>query len=75
MLSHEEHIQEYDNLGLELVRLLKNVADIYTGMQVDNSFDDDESWNHFSEAIEECMENLSSFEQFLDSVCVHGNEA
>ena len=73
MISHSERIQEYDNLGLELVRLLKAVADIYTEMQLENRFHDDDSLNALVSAIQDCMDNLTSFEEFLDRICVLGN--
>ena len=73
MISHSERIQEYDNLGLELVRLLKAVADTYTEMQLENRFHDDDSLNALVSAIQDCMDNLTSFEEFLDRICVLGN--
>ena len=68
-MCRPELVQPYDVLGLKMVKLLRTVANTYTTMQVENTFDDNHVWNGFLAAMQDCLDHLAAFEEFLDQIC------
>ena len=52
-----------------MVQLMRTVANTYITMQVENTFDNSQVWNGFLRAMQDCLDHLAAFEEFLDQIC------